>query len=99
MPLMMPCYNTQWRPANRPVNLTSPPGMLTACFTVHFSYMYPMCRSLAEIVQGLAGSIVPDKFSMVVRRSQLLEDALKRAASTHFSPFKAIEVVIIANLF
>lgn len=96
MILMMQCYNMQWRPANRPANPTSPPGMLTACFTVHFTYMCPICRSLGEIVQGLTGSIVPNTFSMVVRRSHLLEDALKRAASTHFSPFKAIEVVIIA---
>ena len=52
-------------------------------------------RSLAEAVQQLAGNVTEEIFTMVVRRSHLLEDSIHRAQSKYFSPCKTILVSMI----
>jgi len=51
-------------------------------------------QNLAEVIQSLTFNMSADFFTMVVRRSNLLEDALNRARSKHFSPSKQILVSV-----
>ena len=100
---MMLCCSLQWRKANRQASPMSNQGKKRICIAVILSRIYSVvlavcmifhviCRSLAVAVQKLACNVSADFFTMVVRRSHLLEDALNRTRSKHFSPSKTIYV-------
>ena len=58
---------------------------------IHLLFLF-VFRSLAEVVNLLQSHRDDDIFPMVVRRSCLLDDALKRTKSKYFSPSKQIIV-------
>ena len=56
--------------------------------------LFCTCRSVADIVQRLAGSLSTETYDMVVRRGHVLQDGLKRARRDQFSPSKRIKVTV-----
>ena len=50
-------------------------------------------RSLADIVKGLSRNLSTETYDMVVRRSHVLQDGLRRAGRDHFNPSKRIKVI------
>ena len=56
--------------------------------------LFCTCRSVADILQRLAGSLSTETYDMVVRRGHVLQDGLKRARRDQFSPSKRIKVTV-----
>ena len=66
--------------------------MYTSCNLYHLLLVIDPHRSVGDVVRHLCTNLCEESFDMVVRRSRILADALRRMERLTFDPKKKLNV-------